>query len=87
MTAPDLGGLNVAAELASLRGEMSTGFAEVKGELKLIHQAQAAHTGDIDDLKVRVTALEARRWPLGVIGVLSAVVSAVVAAIALMVGQ
>ena len=81
----DNSGLNVAAEIAGLRGEMSTGFAEVKGQLALIAQGQADHRRDLDELDKRVTALEARRWPLGVVAACSGLVSAVVAAVALLV--
>lgn len=87
---------NVAAALAELRGEMTAGFARLEGQLNLINQAQTRNTQDIRDLEVqtaaqvraledRVTALEARRWPVGVIAASSGAVSAVVAGVALFV--
>jgi hypothetical protein len=87
MTNSDGSDLNVAAELARLRGEMSTGFAEIKGQLGLIAQAQATHGEDIADLERRVTALEERRIPLGPLAAISGAVSAVVAALAFFLGQ
>lgn len=86
MTNPDTSGMNVAAELAKLRGEMSTGFERIAGQLNLITEAQKNHTADIADLDRRVAALEARRWPLGPIAALAAVVSAVVAGVVYIAG-
>lgn len=87
MTTPNIDGLNVAAELAKLRGEMTTGFAEIKGQLGQIAQAQDTTAQAVDDLERRVTALEARRWPLGTIAAVSGAVSAVIAGAAFLVGQ
>lgn len=87
MTTPVGDGLNVAAELARLRGEMTTGFAEIKGQLTSISQAQVANSKDIEELDRRVAALEARRWPIGSVAALSGAVSAVVAVGAFLVGQ
>lgn len=87
MTTPDPSGLNVAAELAKLRGEMSTGFAEIKGQLTLITQAQTATAQDVAELDKRVAALEARRWPMASMAAISGVVSAVVAVVAFLVAQ
>lgn len=58
-------GLNVAAELAELRGEMVAGFARLEGQLNLITQKQDTTAKDLDELEQRVTELESRRWPLG----------------------
>lgn len=80
-------GMNVAAELAKLRGEMTTSFAEIKGQLSIIAQAQDTTAKDVEDLNLRVSALEARRWPLGTIAALSGGVSAVVAGLAYLAGQ
>lgn len=94
MTTPPGDGLNVAAELAGLRGEMSTGFAEIKGQLALIADRQASTTDDLNKLSAdlekldgRVTALEGRRWPLVPIASLSGVVAAVAAGAALFVAK
>jgi hypothetical protein len=83
----DAGNVNVAAELAMLRGEMTTGFERIHGQLNMIAQAQTATAKDVAELEVRVASLEARRWPIGVIAAVSGVVSAVVAAGAFLVGQ
>lgn len=79
----DGSGLNVAAELAGLRGEMSAGFEAVKGQLALIAQKQDTTAKDVDDLEKRVTALEASkvRIPWGAVAALSGAVSAVGAAV------
>lgn len=87
VTTPDGSNLNVAAELARLRGEMSTGFEQIKGQLALIAQAQTSHGEDIADLERRVTALEERRIPIGPLAAVSGAVSAIVAAVALIMGQ
>lgn len=87
MPISDASGVNVAAELAMLRGEMTTGFEKIHGQLSLIAQAQNATAGDVAELERRVGALEARRWPIGVIAAVSGAVSAVVAAGAFLVGQ
>lgn len=87
MPISDASGVNVAAELAMMRGEMTTGFEKIHGQLSLIAQAQNATAGDVAKLEGRVTALEARRWPIGVIAAVSGSVSAVVAAGAFLVGQ
>lgn len=70
-------GLNVAAELAGLKGAMETGFAEVKGELALIRQSQSTTADDVAALETRVAALEARRVPWPLVAVVSGAVSAV----------
>lgn len=87
MTISDASGVNVAAELAMLRGEMTTGFERIHGQLNMIAQAQTATAKDVSELETRVTALEARRWPVGMIAAVSGAVSAVVAAGAFLVGQ
>lgn len=94
MTTPPGDGLNVAAELAGLRGEMNTGFAGIKGQLDLIASRQQSTTediaklsGELEKLDVRVTALEERRWPIGPIAAISGAVSAVAATAAYLAGQ
>ena len=85
MTTPTTDSLNVAAELAKLRGEMTTGFAEIKGQLGQIAQAQDNTAKAVDDLDRRVTALEERRWPIGPLAAVAGVVSAAVSAVGLFV--
>ncbi|AMD42776.1 hypothetical protein SEA_XKCD426_35 [Streptomyces phage Xkcd426] len=87
MTTPNDSSLNVAAELAKLRGEMTTGFAEIKGQLGHIAQAQDTTARAVDDLEQRVTALEARRIPWPVVAAASGAVSAIVAGAAYLAGQ
>lgn len=87
MPISDASGVNVAAELAMLRGEMTTGFERIHGQLNMIAQAQTATAQDVSELERRVTDLEARRWPVGMIATVSGGVSAVVAAVAFLVGQ
>lgn len=74
----------VAVELAQLRGEMGTGFAKLEGQLALLVQQGADVRKDVEALEGRVTALEARRWPVAGVAAVSGVVSAVVAAVALL---
>lgn len=78
-------GMNVSAEIASLRGEMAAGFARLEGQLNLINQSQSRTAQDVTNLEARVTALEARRWPVGVVATSSGVVSALVAGAALLI--
>lgn len=87
MTMPPGDALNVAAELAKLRGEVLAGFAEIKGELRLIAQSGEATAAQVRDLDARVTALEARRWPFASVAALAAVVGAVAAVVAIWVGK
>lgn len=94
MTTPPGDGLNVAAELAGIRGEMNAGFEAIKGQLALIAERQnntasdlRELSGEIEKLDNRVTALEERRWPLGPIVAVSGAVSAVAAAAAYFVSQ
>ena len=75
------------ADLAELRHEMNTGFAKIEGQLGLIAQALTSHGEDIADLERRVTALEERRIPIGPLAAVSGAVSAIVAAVALIMGQ
>lgn len=81
------GELRVSLELERLRGEMTTGFAEIKGQLSGIAAAQADNAKDIEALEGRVAALEARRWPAASIAMLSGAVSTVVAVVALLIGK
>lgn len=81
----DFSGLNVAAELAGLRGEMATGFARIEGAIAALTQSVDRTGRDVDGLEKRVTALEERRWPMASMAAVSGVVSALVAIIAILV--
>lgn len=59
---------------------MTTGFAKIGGQLDVIASNQGQVRRDLDSLEGRVTALEARRVPLGLLAAVSGAVSAVVAA-------
>lgn len=87
MSDAGFGELRVSLELERLRGEMTTGFAEIKGQLSGIAAAQADNAKDIESLEGRVAALEARRWPAASIAMLSGAVSTVVAVVALLIGK
>lgn len=52
----------VAVELERLRGVVSTGFAEIRGELRAALQRTDTAEEDIRRLEARVTALERRVW-------------------------
>ena len=67
----------MAVELAGLRGEMSTGFARLEGQINLLVQSSDSTRADVDSLDKRVSALEARRVPWGLVASVSGVVSAV----------
>lgn len=71
---------NVAAELARLRGDLVAGFTRVEGQLALIDQKHDRTARDVEELDSRVSALEARRVPLGLLAAVSGTVSALVAA-------
>ena len=78
----DDGGNNqgLALEISGLRGEMSTSFAKIEGQLGLLVASDVRRERDLAQLDSRVTALEARRFPLAAVAAMSGVVSAVVAA-------
>ncbi len=95
MTLPSGDGLNVAAALAELRGDMNTGFERITGQLDRMADRADTVSRDLETLARRVdgiesdtdgrlTALEDRRFPLGVLGALAGVVSAVVALVAVL---
>lgn len=71
------GELNVAAEIAQLRGDLMTGLARVEGQLNLLVQATDRTAKDVDELEARVAALEARRVPWPLVAAVSGAVSAV----------
>lgn len=75
---------SVSIELSRLRGEMTTGFAKLEGQLSLLVASDADRRSDIADLEKRVGALESRRWPLASMAAVSGLVSAIVAVLALL---
>ncbi|AXP07821.1 hypothetical protein [Streptomyces phage phiSAJS1] len=77
MTTDGNSGLNVAAELAEMRGEMLAGFTRLEGQLALISQKQDSTAKDLDERESRVAALEARRVPWPMVAAVSGAVSAV----------
>lgn len=85
MTDPGGNGLNVAAELAGLRGEMAVGFARIEGAITALTQSLDRTSSDVDELDKRVSALEARRWPMTSMAAVSGVVSAAVAVAAMLI--
>ena len=76
---------DLSIEIANLRGAMAEGFARLEGQLNLIAQGQTRTAEDVKQLEDRVTALEARRWPVGVVAASSGVVSALVAGASLLI--
>jgi hypothetical protein len=79
----DDGGNNqgLALEISGLRGEMSTSFAKIEGQLGLLVASDVRRERDLAQLDARVTALEARRVPWALVAGLSGAVSAVGAAV------
>lgn len=82
-----VGEMNVAAELAGLRGEMNTSLARIEGQLNLVIQSTDGTRSIVQDLDQRVDALEERRWPLVPMAAVSGAVSAVVAAATFIAGR
>ena len=94
MSTPETNGLNIAAELAGLRGEMATGFARVEGAINALTQSVNRTRDDLEDLETdlenlagRVSALEARRVPWPLVTTVSGVASAAVAGAALLLAR
>ncbi|MFE3253672.1 hypothetical protein [Streptomyces sp. NPDC059209] len=88
----------VAVELAQLRGEISTGLAEIKGALGVLVERTARTDADVKqlradteesvrDLQQEVDELKRGRWPLAQIGSLLAVGALAVAMIALFISN
>ncbi|WP_327123597.1 hypothetical protein [Streptomyces sp. NBC_01727] len=77
-------GDRVAVELAEMRGEIRTGFAELNGRLDLALQRTEVAESDIDELQDRVAALERGRWPLPAIAAVTGVVGAATGIVALL---
>ncbi|MEU0837741.1 hypothetical protein [Streptomyces sp. NPDC005969] len=80
---PSSSGDRVAVELAEMRGEIRTGFAELNGRLDLALERTAATESDIDALQNRVAALERDRWPLPAIAAVTGVAGAATGMVAL----
>lgn len=59
---------------------MDTGFAKLEGSIALLARNSELNQGSLEQLDKRVTALEARRIPIGLLAAVSGAVSAVVAA-------
>lgn len=72
----------MAVELAEMRGEIRTGFAELRGQLGLALQRTDQAEADIDALEQRVESLERGRWPLPSIAALTGVASLVYTVVA-----
>ncbi|MDX2731021.1 MULTISPECIES: hypothetical protein [unclassified Streptomyces] len=77
-------GDRVAVELAEMRGEIRTGFAELNGRLDLALQRTEVAESDIGELKDRVAALERGRWPLPAIAAVTGVAGAATGIVALL---
>ncbi|WP_406425839.1 hypothetical protein [Streptomyces sp. NBC_01589] len=77
-------GDRVAVELAEMRGEIRTGFAELNGRLDLTLQRTESAESDIDELQDRVAALERGRWPLPAIAAVTGVAGAATGIVALL---
>ncbi|MGW2177715.1 hypothetical protein ACWCXX_06370 [Streptomyces sp. NPDC001732] len=81
---PPPGSDRVAVELAEMRGEIRTGFAELNGRLDLALQRTATAESDISALQERVAALERGRWPLPAIAAVTGVAGTVTSLVALL---
>ncbi|MFB6813127.1 hypothetical protein ACFCV8_01070 [Streptomyces sp. NPDC056347] len=84
MTPPAAGPDRVAVELAELRGEIRTSFAELNGRIDLVLQRTEATEGDVSELDDRVTALERKVWALPSVGAVTGVIGAATGIVALM---
>lgn len=81
---PPPGSDRVAVELAEMRGEIRTAFAELNGRLDLALQRTAATESDITALEGRVASLERGRWPMPTLGVLAGVAGTATGVLALL---
>lgn len=75
----------MAVALAELRGEVLTGFTRLEGQINLLVHTSDDNRRDLNDLGDRVSALEARRVPWALVAALSGVMSAAVAAAAVLI--
>ncbi|MFJ7902624.1 hypothetical protein ACIQ6V_19375 [Streptomyces sp. NPDC096198] len=69
----------VHGEVAELRRCLDVEQARVEGGLALLRHRAAETAKDLDDLSLRVVALEHTRWPLPAVAALTAVGAVVVA--------
>ncbi|KPI16363.1 hypothetical protein OK074_1975 [Actinobacteria bacterium OK074] len=69
----------VHGEVAELRRRLDVAHARVEGGLTLINHRTEQTAKDLDELSLRVSALEHTRWPLPSIALLAAAGALVVA--------
>ncbi|WP_055492786.1 hypothetical protein [Streptomyces sp. TP-A0356] len=69
----------VQGEVAELRRRLDVAHARVEGGLALLGHRAEQTAKDLDELNVRVVALEHSRWPLPAVAALTAVGALVVA--------
>ncbi|MFF3056369.1 hypothetical protein [Streptomyces sp. NPDC057909] len=70
----------VALELAELRRALEVGLARIDGQLALIAQRSDQIDKAVEELDVRVAALEKSRWPLPTVSALTGLTALGVAA-------
>lgn len=98
MTAPAPDPANLAVEIAQLRGEIRTGLADIKGTLAVlvertnrtdadVRQLRTDMEKDVDELRTKLEQLEARRFPLPVLGALAAVGALLASVIGLIIAR
>ncbi|WP_079167961.1 hypothetical protein [Streptomyces colonosanans] len=63
----------IHGELAELRRRLDVGNAHVEGGLALLSHRAEETAKDLDDLSVRIVALEHTRWPLPAVAALTSV--------------
>lgn len=68
----------VHGELAELRRRLDVAYARVEGGLALLNHRTEETDKEIDDLAVRVGALEHARWPLPAVAALTSLGALVV---------
>ncbi|MFI7014376.1 hypothetical protein [Streptomyces sp. NPDC050164] len=84
----------VAVELAQLRGEINTGFADIKGTLAVlvertnrtdadVKQLRADTDKELGELRAEVEALKKSRWPLPSLAAVTGIAGAATGAVAL----
>ncbi|MGW3164846.1 hypothetical protein ACWC9Q_18620 [Streptomyces sp. NPDC001142] len=73
----------IAVELAELRGEIRTSFAELGGRIDLVLQRAEATESDVSALEDRVATLERRVWALPSVGAVTGIAGAATGLIAL----
>ncbi|GAA3819335.1 hypothetical protein [Streptomyces chiangmaiensis] len=69
----------VQGEVAELRRRLDVAHARVEGGLALLSHRAEETAKDLDDLSLRVVALEHTRWPLPAVAALTAVGALVLA--------